>query len=374
MRRIRVLELIKSLDVGGAEMLLLERLRIADRDRFDYSVAFLDDTRTDLVPAFEEIGIPLRCLGAQSVADWRWLLHLRRHLRDQEVDVAHVHSPLMAAGVRAVVRSLGRSRPALITTEHSVTHHNLTLLLDIATVRADDLVIAVSEAVRASPVCRAARKVETVHHGVSVEHLRDFRSNREQLARDLGLVVGPRVVSVANFRPEKGYAVLLQAARLVHEEVPSVHFYVAGQGPLEESIRSDSLRARMGDYFHVLGRVPTAARLSACADVFVLCSSWEGRPVALMEALAAGVPAVVTAVGGMPDLVRDGVNGRLVPPDDPWAVAAALVTVLHDVTLCERLSDGALESGSDYDIARACNIIESHYQRLVAARKNGLGG
>lgn len=373
MRRIRVLELIKSLDVGGAEMLLLERLRIADRDRFDYSIGFLDATRTDLVPALEEMGIPVRCFSAKSVADWRWLRPLRRHLRDHGVDVAHVHSPLMAAGVRAVVRSLGRSRPALITTEHNVTHHHLTLLLDLATVRVDDLVIAVSEAVRASAVCRVARRVETVHHGVSVERMLHFRSNREQLEKDLGLAEGLRVVSVANFRPEKGHAVLLQAARLVHARAPSAHFYVAGHGPLEEWVRSEARRHRMESYFHVLGRVPTAARLSACADVFVLCSSWEGRPVALMEALAAGAPAVVTAVGGMPDILCDGANGRLVPPDDPCAVAAALMPLLHDVRVRERLSDGALKSGLDYDMSRACNTIESQYQRLAGQQTDGTG-
>ena len=369
MTRVRVLELIKCLDLGGAEVLLLERLRCADRERFDYAVGWLDPRRAALAPAFGELGLPIRCFGAASVADWRWLRPLRSQLRAHPVDVVHVHSPLMAAGVRAVVRSLGRARPALITTEHGVGHHWLTELLGVASVRADDLVIAVSEAIRNSAICRAARSVETLHHGVNVDRVRRFRAQREDLTRTFGLADGPRVVSVANFRPLKAPDTLLRTARLVHARSPSVHFYVAGQGPLENWIRDEVRENRMEDYFHVLGRVTEAARLSACADVFVLCSTSEGRPVALMEALACGVPAVVTAVGDVPDIVEEDHNGRLVPPRDPAALADAILSLIEDAGLRERLSLGAATSAYRHDIARASGVLEEHYLRLSAARR-----
>lgn len=368
MARLRILELIKSLDVGGAERLLLERLRVADRNQFDYTLGWLDPNRVDLVPEFAALGVPVRCFQAASVADWRWLRPLRREIRAQRFDVVHVHSPLMAVGVRAVVRSLGPTRPVLVTTEHATEHHWLTQLLDRATVRADDLVIAVSEAVRRAPVCRAAADVQTVHHGVNVDRMLRYRRDRDRLVDTLGLAAGPRIVSVANFRAEKGHDLLLQAARLVHREIPAAHFYVAGQGPLEQWVRAETRRHGMQGYFHVLGRVPDAARLSSCADVFVLCSRWEGRPVALMEALASGTPAVVTAVGGMPDIVRDSDNGRLVPPGDPAAFAAALLSLLRGTGILERLSRRALASAYGYDISAAAGAIEQRYLQLSAAR------
>jgi glycosyltransferase involved in cell wall biosynthesis len=371
--RLRILELIKSLDVGGAEMLLLERLRVADRLAFDYAVGWLDPGRTDLVPSFEALGVPMHCFPAASVVDWRWLRPLRRHLLDRRVDVVHVHSPLMAAGVRAVVRSLRPWRPALLTTEHSPTHHPLTLLLDQMTVRADDFVVAVSAAVRASVVCRTAPRVATVHHGVNRARLADFRRDRDRLSAEFGLAPGPRVVSVANYRAEKGHRTLLAAARLVHAAAPEVHFYVAGQGPLAGWVRSEVERHAMAGYFHVFDRVPTAARLSACADVFVLCSDYEGRPVALMEALGAGVPAVVTATGGMPDLVRPGDNGCLVPPGDPRALAGTLLPVLRDEALRTRLSAGALRSATGFDMVDTASALEFHYRRLDQGRKAGHG-
>jgi len=88
-----------------------------------------------------------------------------------------------------------------------------------------------------------------------------------------------------------------------------------------------------------------------------------------MEALAAGVPAVVTRVGGMPDLVRDNENGRLVPPSDAEALAVALTSLLQDPVLRGRLSMNALESGRDFDMARACHVVEEHYVRLISDRR-----
>ena len=366
MSRLRVLELIKCLDVGGAETLLLERMRLADHERFAYTVGWLDPNRKQLAPAIEDAGAGLQCFGAGSSLDWRWLAPLRRYVRAHDIDVVHVHSPAVAVGARAVVSSLGRARPALLTTEHSVRYHPLTQLLDLATVRVDDLVLAVSWAVLQAPVCRLARRAVTLEHGVNVARIRAYRASRGRITTELGLHPGPKLVTIANLRPAKGHATLLRAARLVHRWEPAANFYVAGQGPLGEWIGAEVRRHRMAGYFHLLGRVPDAARLAACADLFVLSSSWEGRPVALMEALAAGVPAVVTAVGGMPELVQDGVNGRLVPAGDPVALANAIRSLLDDRSLRARYSAAATAAAVHYDLARAVRALEGYYSDLAA--------
>lgn len=133
---------------------------------------------------------------------------------------------------------------------------------------------------------------------------------------------------------------------------------------------SEVRRHEMTDYFHVLGRVPDAARLSACGDLFVLSSPREGRPVVPMEAMAAGVPAVGTAIGGIPEIVRVGYNGLLVASGDAEAIAAAILSHVSDVELGDRLAAGALASGADYDIARSAAPIDDHYLRLAAHRNS----
>lgn len=368
MRRIRVLELIKGLDIGGAEMLLVERMRLLDRDRFEPYVGYLEAGREELKFELTRLGIPTVCFSAASNLDWSWTRELRRFLATHQIDVVHVHSPLMAAGVRLVVHSLRARRPALVTTEHSFRHHHLTQALDLLTVKADDLVLAVSRPVADSAICRAARSSEILHHGINLARLTELRRNRPNLEGELGLEPGPRVVSVANYRAEKGHAGLIMAAQLVHERVPKAHFYVAGHGPEEEYLRRQVEQRGMSDYYHLMGRVDAAARLSACADVFVLASEKEGRPVALMEAFACGVPSVVTRVGGMVEMVSDGRTGFFVDPGAANPLANRIAMLLTDPELAERMGAAARASSLDWDLALANERLQEIYCQLAVGR------
>jgi len=367
-RRLRVLEFIKGLDIGGAEVLLAEHLRLADHDQFEYSLAYLDAERNRLGATIEELGVSVCCLNSRSVLDLRWVVRLRRHIVHNNIDIVHVHSPLAAVGLRAAVCRLGRMRPIIVTTEHSVSYRTISYLLDYATVHVDDLVLAVSDAVGQSAICRSAKRLEIVNYGVNVTQLHAWRRERDNIASSFELHEGPRVVCVANLRPEKGQKTLLQAARLVHAELPDVHFYLAGHGPLAGWIDDQIRRQGMNSYFHCLGLVPSAARLTACADVFVLPSDREGRPVALMEAMAVGTPAVATAVGGVSGMIRHLENGLLSPPNDSEALASLLVLLLTDESLRRRLGDAAFETGKGYDLAIATTRIESLFLELARGR------
>jgi glycosyltransferase involved in cell wall biosynthesis len=371
--KIRVLELTKGLEIGGSEMLLSERLGVRDSSRFDYAVAYLRPEMNTLASAISSLGVPVHCFAAQSSRDWGWVAKLRRYILDENVDIVHVHSPLMAIGVRAAVLSIGSRRPRLISTEHSFGHHPLTQILDTISIRLDDRVIAVSEAVAASLACRIARECEVIHHGVNVETARAWRLNRDELTKSMGLHTGRSVVCVANLRPEKGHETLLQAAAAVHERLPDVHFYLIGHGPTGKQVQAQIRRQDMLGYVHLLGAVPQAGRVTACADVFVLPSAREGRPVALMEALAARVPSVATAVGGVPDMVTDGENGVLVPPNDPESLATALIRCLEDAGLREHLARGAGEFAHRLDLRTASARIESIYLDAHLRHRRAIG-
>ena len=365
MGRTRVLELIKSLDVGGAEVLLLERLLVSNHKDFDYRVGYLDGSRRDLVSRIES-AVPVHCFDSRSGRDWRWVRRLRTYLVAEGIEVVNVHSPLMAVGVRAAVRSIpADSRPRLITTEHNVKHHPLTQALDRTTVWMDDLVIAVSGPVSSAPVAQRARRVVVVNHGVNVADQRANRSNRIELAEQFGIDVSlPTIVSIANFRSNKGHERMLDAAKKLHERNASFHFYVAGQGPLEAWVRNEVVVRQMSDYYTVLGRVPQASRLAACADIFVLASDWEGRPVSLMEAMAAGAACIASAVGGVPEMVETGVNGILIDPTVPGSLASALELLLMDPQLVQDLGANAMEEAQRFDMTQTAIEIEGLYTEL----------
>jgi glycosyltransferase involved in cell wall biosynthesis len=290
-------------------------------------------------------------------------------VREGRFDIVHFHSPALAALARPALRGV-RPRPAVVTTEHNrwPSYHPVTRAANRVTSGLDDATLAVSEDVKAS-MGSAGVDVEVVVHGVDVEALRSQRGARAEVRAELGIGDDELLaLTIANLRVDKAYDDLLAAARIVSDAGAPVRFAAAGQGPLEEQLRAGVLARGLDGTFTFLGYVPDAARLLAGADVFVLASLHEGLPVAVMEALAMGVPVVATRVGGLPELVDDGVSGRLVPPRAPQALADAILELSDDETR-RRLAAGALARGDSVDGRAAFARIEEVYRGLAARRR-----
>ena len=138
-----------------------------------------------------------------------------------------------------------------------------------------------------------------------------------------------------------------------------------GQGPLEKEIKELHGQLGLGNGFQLLGFRRDVADLMTASDIFVMGSAHEGLPVAIMEAFAAGLPVVATTVGGVPQQVRENVEGILVPPRDPTALAAALMKVATDSELRTQMATAATERASEYDIRRAMAAQEREYRSLA---------
>jgi glycosyltransferase involved in cell wall biosynthesis len=201
--------------------------------------------------------------------------------------------------------------------------------------------IAVADAVRASHV--SARRIPphrfvTIRNGIGAARF-GRAATRADARRSLGLSDDRFVcLCAASLTRQKNHANLLRAAALLPADV-SVTFLLAGGGPLAPQV--EAAAAGLGGRVKVLGQRLDVPDLLAAADAFVLSSDWEGLPITLLEAMAAGVPAVVTDVGGNREVVRDGVDGFLVPPRDPTALARAVERLARDRALRARISAAA---------------------------------
>lgn len=362
----RVLTLVKGLDQGGAESLVLVGARHRDRQAATHQVAYLSASHRQLVGALEAEGVPVTCLAPGSVLDLRWVGRLRRAMA--EAQVVHAHSPVPAVAARLVARTLpaGR-RPRLVTTEHNVwaSHHHVTRLAERVTFGLDDAHLAVSEAVRASLPPGRRSRVEVVVAGVDLPAVR-AQADREAVRRELG--VGDHEVlvgTIANLRPQKGYPDLLRAARSVVDQAPAARFVAVGRGPQEAELAALHRELGLGDRFTLLGHRSDAVRLLSGFDVFCLASHHEGLPVALMEALALGVPVVATRAGGIPELVTDGRDGRLVPVGAVGALTAALVAEVTDDVARKAHADHAADTGATLSIETSVRHAEALYRHLV---------
>ncbi len=370
-RPLAVLWVIKGLGAGGAERLIVQSARYRDRARVEPAVAYLMPEKSTLAASLEDLGCePVRCLGARSSWDPFWILRLRKMLQEQKFDVVHIHSPLVAVGARLAVRSLPkRRRPRIVVTEHNVwsSHSRLTRYADRVTEGRSETHLAVSEAVRDSLPRRIRNRTRVIRYGVDAAELRLEGEHRGEQRRLLGVEDDEIVIgTVANLRATKGYPDLLAAAREVVDRVPRARFVAVGRGPLEDELRARQRDLGLGSHFAFLGYRPDAVRVMSAFDVFCLPSHYEGLPIALMEALALGLPVVATKVGGIGELVTDGEDALLVPRGDPTRLAEALVTLALFPTRRTELGAAARARSETLDAPQAVREIEGVYAEVVS--------
>ncbi len=366
----RVLLLIKGLGRGGAEQILASCAPYLDTTRFRYEVAYLLPHKYALVGTLAAAGLEVHCL--EGAAGAGWVARLRRLVREREIDLIHLHSPYPAVGARLGLR--GSARPRIVTTEHIEWefYRRATYWPNLLTFPRNDHVFAVSDQVRRSirypgPLSSLPMPpIETLHHGLDPAELSRW-NGPDGVREELGIPEGvPVVGTVANFKAHKGYPYLLRTAVRVRKVMPEVRFVLVGVGPVEAEIRSQAAELGLSETVIFAGSRPDVPRVSRIFDLFALASLSEGLSIALIEAMAQGLPPVVTAAGGTVEVVAHGENGLLVPPADPDALAEAILAVLGDPLLRERLGRAARLRASDFDIRKAVQRYEQVYEELLA--------
>lgn len=366
--RLRLLSLIKGLGSGGAEQLLLSAARVRDRQAFDEEIAYLIQGEPTLLPRLEEIGVPIHDLRGTREQDFRWANRLRRLVIDRRYDVVHVHSPYVAGLARLAVRSIPRARrPRLVSSEHSLwpSHSPATRVLNAATFPLGDAWFAVSNEVRTSIPRILRGRVEVLAHGVVLDDMNALVAGRDAVRSELGLSSDEvAVVTVANNRWQKGYPDLLEAARRMRVDGVRARFFVIGKDTLDDEIVALRDSLGLAGYVTLLGYRSDATRIAAACDLFALASLYEGLPVAIMEALAVGLPVVATGVGGIPEAVRDGVEGLIVPAKRPDLLADAIGSLVRDTDRRIAMKKAATERGREYDIEFAVRRLEDVYRDL----------
>lgn len=367
----RVGHLIKGLGRGGAEM-LLPHLIESMGDRADSSVAYFLPWKDALVRQIEECGAPVTCIEAHSnpvllakvprVRDW---------IRRRRLDLVHAHLPVSGAAGRLAARLEG---VPLVYTEHNLQERYRvpTRWLNRATWTLQDHVVAVSDEVRRSIESALPRRVPVtvVTNGIPAFAAPGDGQARAAARAALGLEEGLTVGTVAVFRTQKRLDHWLAAARRIADEVPGARFVIVGDGPERERVETEIARLDLADRVTLPGLQEEIPDWLAAMDVFLIASEFEGLPLALLEGMMAGLPVVSTRVGGIPEVVRDGESGFLVPFGDVPRLADRAVALLKDGTLRDRIGAAArraviAEHGIDRMAERLLGIYEA---TLTASR------
>ena len=213
--------------------------------------------------------------------------------------------------------------------------------------------VAVSQASYDALPAPLQQRATTVVHGVDLSQSDSLIARRAELR---ALVRSELAVdddellflTVANLRPEKGYDVLLEAAKAIADRDLPIRIAAVGRGPLRDALRARHVELGLEDRFQFLGQRDDVLQLLAGADAFVLASRHEGLPVALMEATSVGLPIVASRVGGIPQVLEDEVDALLVPPGEPGLLAQAMKRLASDPELRDRL--GRQRQTPEFDV------------------------
>jgi glycosyltransferase involved in cell wall biosynthesis len=319
----------------------------------------------------EEQGIPVRHLG-RGRFDPRILGDLVRVARERRAAILHVHGYAAADFGRLAARRVGA---ALVLHEHFADPRMPAYqgLADRLLSRFTDRAIAVSGSTRDFLVRQRhvpAARVRLIWNGAP---LAEFAPVAPAAAlatrRELGLPAESLVVgSIGRLSEQKGHRYLLDAAARVVAQKKDARLLIVGDGDQMDALRrqADALGITASVLF--AGHRTDVRALLGALDVFCISSTYEGTPLALFEAMAAGKAIVSTAVDGCREVLEDGATGLLVPPRDPEALAAALLRCLDDAALRASLAKRAREASARFDIAACVAQMQDLYDEVLAER------
>jgi glycosyltransferase involved in cell wall biosynthesis len=362
----RVLHLITNLEPDGAQTALLDLLRQAPSPSDDFAVGYLVG-RPRALEGREPIGCRILDLSRSGNPDPLLLGRLAHLLRAHRYDIVHTH--LVHAGIAGKLAALAGATPVVTTRHYAWDHKEGTILyrLENRLTRRCAAVIAVSDAVRAYLIDRRiarAEQVVTIPNGVDLERF-DPAATR---ALRVDLASPPRIGMVGRLHPQKGHSVGLRAFSTILRRYPDASMEIVGRGDLRESLEREARELGIAGRIRFHGSVSHAdiARHMASWDLAVFPSLWEGFGIAAAEAMAMELPVVASRVEGLAEVVEDGTTGLLVPPDDPRALADAVLRLLSNRAEAEEMGRrGRIRVTDRFSIESGAARIRNVYTSIL---------
>jgi glycosyltransferase involved in cell wall biosynthesis len=360
--KIKILNIIDSLNIGGAES-LLKNFIIDSKDNDDFEIELCVLYSEGLF--YEDIkkaGVTIFNLNLRFKYNFLGIFKILRLIQKEKYRIVHVH--LFPADFFVSVASLFLGKGIkFIFTEHSIYNRRRALrifkILDSFTYGKYNKIICVSQ-----------------HVKDSLEKWLPFVSNKTVIIRNaipINVLPGKQlekmydVLFVGRLEKVKGIDILLRATEYIMKTYSrNIKIGIVGTGTLLRDLKKLSVDLRVIDNVEFLGPRQDILRLIDQSSVFVLPSRWEGLSISILESMSRGVPAIATSVGGIPEIISDGNDGLLVPPEDPVALADALLILLNDEKLRARLGRNAYEKvRRDFSIDRYTQDILNLYRHIL---------
>jgi len=369
-KSLRILQIVPSLGIGGAETMAAHLTVGLTRRGYSVAVASLyPPEASDLENLLGSERVPVRYLDKRPGCDLRIWPRLTRVLSDFQPDVVHSHLGILHYVLPPMLR---RRPPLAVNTVHSLADKDTlcwSRWSNRLAFRAGTIPVAVSTAVAASlHAVYGVGECRSVANGIDVS-----RYSRDSAARKVWRIQEGfdqddiLIACVARLKPVKNHRMLLQAFAADPARHRRVKLLLLGEGPLQTDLEAYAKELGIADRTYFLGLRRDIPEALAAADCFVLSSDWEGNPLSVMEAMAAGLPVIATRVGGIPELVDTGAQGILTPPGDADAISRAMALMAERRDLREAWGGAAkMRATATFDINRMIDKYASLYEESLS--------
>lgn len=332
MSKKKVLQLVEDLRVGGLEKVLATIVLNLDKHKYDVEVWCLAGGG-EIADELIDKGVQLKILGLDNYYNPLNVIKLSYLINKAKIDIVHTHGYF--AGTFGRLAAILTKRPVVVAHIHTTYFgfKKRNLIIDKILSYFTDKIICVSGAVQKfvveiEKIC--IDKTQVIYNGADIGMPEDVKNEDEIEKTRWGITASEIVaVTVASLTPHKGHSVLLKAIRIVLSEYANVKLLVVGTGPLREKLESDASELKISNNIIFTGLQENVAPLLRIADIFVLASTErEGLPISLIEAMAAGLPVVISDLGGVPEAVEKNLSGILFRPGDEKELADAIKKLL----------------------------------------------
>jgi glycosyltransferase involved in cell wall biosynthesis len=375
---INVLYIIWSLDLGGAERVVINLAKGLDKDRFNPMVCCLNE-QGKFADELEKEGIRVIALNKKSKLDFTVINKLARIMKENNINVVNTH--LWGANFWGRIAAKLAKVPVIIATEHNEDTWKLPFYFLFDNILSDwtDKIIAVSSSVKEFYVSKGipTDKIEVVYNGIDIKQGQSPSGtvpvlHSAKIREEFGIKEEETVLAViGRLVPQKGHCYFLSALKELLKD-HKIMALIVGSGPIEEELKQFSYNLGLNGNVIFTGlRRDIPDLLNNCIDILVMPSLREGLPLIALEAMSSGVPIIASKVGGIPELVIDGKTGLLVEPENHVALKEAIERLINDKGLRQQLIDNAKRKvEEEFCLDSMLSKTQNLYQELYSLKRN----
>jgi glycosyltransferase involved in cell wall biosynthesis len=371
MRKIRVLHAVEDLKVGGLETILADIVLNLNKKLFNVDVIALAG-KGKIGEELEKNGVFLRLLNVSNYHRLSSINKIVRAIKKGKYDIVHTHGYFASTSVRTAA-FLARV-PVILSHVHNthLTYAPRHLRIEKALSYITDLIYCCSNAVREFVIKSEKipeKKIRVLYNGtrsptqtelIKIPQLPEFKKYSDKI-----------IINVSRLVKQKGHKILIEAASKVVMKQPNTIFLVVGDGPLKGQLEKQINELNLTDNVFLLGERRDVWSLLNIADIFALpTSGWEGLGLSLVEAMAMGLPLVGSRLGGIPEVIENDLNGFLVPPNDSGQLANALIRLLDNKNLAQKMGESSKKIYQEkFSLEHMIKTVEEDYLTLIKGKR-----